>query len=83
MAVESVLANGAIAAHLAWNQTAPKACVKQRGRFVDADRKVCEEHPDAYKHIRWMRCESCGCQKNKGHKSNCVQCNAGAPAFCG
>ena len=76
----NALANGATAAHITWGQGAPKLCVKQRGRWVDTARKVCEGHPDAYKAVRFVRCDSCGCTKNKGQKSHCVSCGSGAPA---
>ena len=73
-------ANGATAAHLAWNQAVPKLCKKERGRYIDTERKVCEGKPSIYKGVRFVRCDSCLCTRNKGFYSHCRQCGVPPPS---
>ena len=61
----AALANGATAAFLKYKSSEPKLWQKQRGRWIDTVRHVCEGHPNDYKNIRFIRCDSCGCTKNK------------------
>ena len=76
--------DGATAAYLKHRRagdaaTAALKCQKIRGRYIDTGRRVCEGHPRIYKDVLYSLCGSCACTKNKGHRSDCVNCQSGPP----
>ena len=54
-------------------------CKKERGRFIDVDRGVCEGPPTLYKNVLFSLCGSCSCTRNKGHRAVCVNCGDPPP----